>query len=197
MKFFVLILSILLICYGCSAINALTVGDQDDFFIAFQFRYLDDTGKYVDAEDSRFQELLAYGSTNFITKTGISGKPLKNCEIVSSHPVIFSLARYIEYSDKWRYLDIEPYQFYRYQSDSIPNLRQVFMFEIPRKPEIRSWSAWKKPDFIGDLYETSFVLLGNHTEYLSKIEGPPYFELRYRVVTGTMSGGVLSIKEQK
>ena len=197
MKSFTLVLSLIIIFNGCSAINGFTDSGQDDFFIVLQFRYLDDTGKYINAEDSRFQELLAYGSTNFITKTSISGKPLKICEIVNSRPVIFSLAHHIKYSDKWRYLDIEPHQFYRYKSDSMPNLRQVFVFEIPRKPEIRSWSAWKKPDYIGDLPETSFVLLGNRTEYLSKIDGPPYFELRYRVVTGTMSGGVLSVIEEK
>lgn len=189
-------ISLLLLCYGCAAIPDLQARDQDEFFIEIQLKYRDDTGKYIVRGNSRFEELLKYGSTHFITNRFISGKPLKSCEIVNSHPVIFRLAHYIKYSDKWRYLEIEPCQFYRYQSE-MPNLRQVFMFEIPRRPELRSWSTWKKPDYIGDLPETSFVLFGNHTQYLSKIEGPPYFELRYRVVTGTMSGGVLSIKEQK
>jgi hypothetical protein len=131
MKSFILAFYLLLICYSCAAIQGLQVRDQDEFFLEIQFKYLDDTGKYIVRGDSRFDELLKYGSTNFVTKTSISGKPLKICEIVNSHPVIFSFAQSIEYSDKWRYLDIEPYQFYRYKSDLMPNLRQVFMFEIP------------------------------------------------------------------
>jgi hypothetical protein len=46
-------------------INGLTAGGQDDFFIVFQFKYLDDNGKYIKVEDSRLDELRSYEENYF------------------------------------------------------------------------------------------------------------------------------------
>lgn len=194
---FVFILFLTLFSYGCTGGGSFSEHNRDDFFLICQLRFLDNTGNYTSYEDTRFDELIKYGCTNLVTKTGIAGKPLKYCEIVKKNPINFELVNHIEYSDKWRHIVIEPYQFNGNNLNLRPNRRQVFTIKHPRKPKIISWTPWKKPDFIGDLPETTFVLLGNNKEYLSEIKELPYFEMRYRVVSGKMRWGVLSITNQK
>ena len=189
---------ILLLIVGCSGRYNSPLFKKVDYFLICQLRFLDNSGNYIDAEDKRLGDIINYGRAEFITKTFISGRPLEKCGILNRSPAILEMAEHIEYSDKWRYVVIEPYSFASGEhSNSRPNQRQVFIIKHPRKPKIDSWSAWGKPDFIGDLPETSFVLLGNNREYLSQIKEPPYFEMRYRVVVGEMSRGVLSITNQK
>ena len=196
MQMKILLFILPLITFGCSSLYNLSDTDEGEFFLICQMRYVDNSGDYITSDDSALDELLKYGSTSFVTKTRIAGSPLEKCEIVNKDPINFEIVWDIKYSDKWRYFIIEPYQFSGKLPKGATNLRQVFVIEHPRISRIESWTAWKRPDFIGDLPETSFVLLGNNTEYLSAIKEPPYFEIRYKVVFGEMHWGVLTIKKQ-
>lgn len=191
-----LLFVLLLINCGCSSFFGISDTDKGEFFLVCQMRYVDNSGDYTTSGDSSFDKILKYGGTYFVTKTSIAGTPLEKCDIVNKNPINFELVRHIEYSDKWRYFIIEPYHFTARIPEGTTNLRQVFVIEHPRRPRIESWTAWKRPDYIGDLPETSFVLLGNNKEYLSAIKGPPYFEIRYKVVFGEMHWGVFTIKKQ-
>ena len=182
--------------YGCSGKFIPSVFGEVDCYLICQLRFFDESGNYINSDDKRVEELIKCGSSEFVTKTSIHGEPLSNCNVINTNPIIFELVEHIEYSDKWRYLILEPYRWSCKYKKLKPNERQVFVIKHPRRPRVVSWTTWKKPDFIGDLPETSFVLLGNNKEDLSQIKEPPYFEIRYRVVAGDMKWGALTITEQ-